>query len=137
MLLSRIFAVLLGLYLLSSIDAVAGDYTVSYAFDAGDLNDAGTTTKCKYQAFCQIELVKLDLSISLVLYRGNKIDVSVLGGRSRLACCYFSDGVHWFSRDLDQPFVRLVVYEGHARRRNEYIQNLPVGVLYLQFSGMK
>ncbi len=40
------------LSLLWSADAAAGDYTVSYALDAGDQNDSGVTHDCKYGELC-------------------------------------------------------------------------------------
>jgi hypothetical protein len=33
--------------------------------------------------------------------------------------------------------LRLYIYEGYARKRNEYVQNLPLGLLYLQLSDLK
>lgn len=136
------YLVLLAFSLLSSLDAHAGDYTISYAIEAGDLNDSGTIRDCRYHESCRIRSDKLDLWILLYLHfsdreKSNEMIISVDGGRSRPACCYFSDGVRQLSRNVEQPLVRLGVYEGHARRRNEFIQNLPVGVLHLQFSDMK
>jgi hypothetical protein len=45
--------------------AFAGDYTVSYALDAGDLNDSGMTDACMYALPCVFNSDKLDLSINL------------------------------------------------------------------------
>jgi len=97
---------------------------------------------CKYGQGCLVKSDKLDLSILLDLYfpdrdgRG-QVYVHVYGGRGRLACCYFSDGAYSLSFSLEGPFIHLGVYEGRARRRNEFVRNQPLGILYLQFSDMK
>jgi hypothetical protein len=124
---------------LSGGDAHAGDYTISYAFDAGELNDAGTKHDCKYGQECLIKSDKLDLSISLDLYFPDRdgherVSVDVYGGRSRVACCYFSDGADSLRFSLEGPFVHLGVYEGRARRGNEFVRDEWLGILYLQFS---
>jgi hypothetical protein len=142
MLSRTLFAVVLTFCSPFSRSAFASDYVVSYAFDAGSLNDAGTVRDCRYGESCRIKSKSLDLSISLDVYlplRGNRkeLSVSIYGGRTRPDCCFFSDGVEYRTFALEDSFVQLGVYEGHARRRNEFIRNSPLGVLYLQFSDMK
>lgn len=136
---------------LSSVDAFAGDYTVSYAFDGttsedvatgatSAFNETGTTKACRYDSYCTLELARSNLTISVRVQRSGRHRVVVLadGGRSRgMACCYFSDGDRSAERDLAQPLLRLHIYEGRARRRNEVVQNIPLGLLYLQFSELK
>jgi len=137
--------------LLLSADAFAGDYAVSYAFDGttredvaagvtSTLNEVGITKECHYEKPCTIELTKSDLTISLYVERSGYHEVMVFadGGRSLSAgCCYFSGGDRLASRKLTEPLLRLWIYEGQARKRNEYVQNLPLGLLYLQFSDFK
>ena len=152
MLLRRILSVVIAAAgLLASVDAFAADYTVSYAFDGttredvaagatSSLNEAGTTKECQYETSCTIELTKSDLTISLIVKRSGRRKVVVYadGGRSRsTGCCYFSDGLRLVESELTQPLLRLYIYEGHARKRNEYVQNLPLGLLYLQLSDLK
>ena len=119
--------------------AFAGDYTVSYALDAGDLKDSGTSHDCTYGQSCTIRSDKLDLSVIVAVYLPDRrkpkhASISVLGGRSRLDCCFFPDGVSDFDFDFEKPFVKIGVYEGRRRRRNEFVLNSPLGILYLQFS---
>lgn len=137
--------------LLLSAEAFAGDYTVSYAFDGAtkedgaagttsSLNEEGTTKECQYERSCTIELAKSDLTISIDVRRSSRHEVVVYayGGRSRSAgCCYFSGGDTRAQLDLAQPLLRLRIYEGHARKRNEVVQNLHLGLLYLQFSDLR
>lgn len=129
------------LYALATAHAFAGDYTVSYAFDGGDINDSGTVHRCRYARSCVITSDKLDLSIMvdvLLPRKGpyKKLSVSVYGGRSRPDCCFFSDGVGSVDVDLENTFMPLGVYEGRARKRNEFVRNSPLGILYLQFTDM-
>lgn len=133
------------------VDAFAGDYTVSYAFDGttredvaagamSALNEEGTSRECQYERPCTIELMKSDLTISIDVRRSSLHQVVVYadGGRSRSAgCCYFSGGDTRAQLDLTQPLLRLRIYEGHARKRNEVVQNLHLGLLYLQFSDLR
>ncbi len=134
-----IYIVLLWLVLLPSTCASAGDYTVAYAFDAGDLNDAGKKGDCEYSSFCLIKSEKLKLSISLSFWHPDhrEVDIHLYGNKERPACCYFADGVDSVVSDARGSLIRLHVFEGHARIRNEFIQNVPLGILYLQFSNAK
>ncbi|WP_156927645.1 hypothetical protein [Bradyrhizobium sp. Tv2a-2] len=125
-----------------SSSAFAGDYVVSYAIDAGSLNDTGTVRSCRYGELCRVSSKSLDLSILISVYlplrRNQKeLNVSVSGGRSRPDCCFLSDGVDWRSFTLEESFFEIRLYEGHARRRNEFLINSPLGILYLQFSDLK
>jgi hypothetical protein len=125
--------------LLLSAEASAGDYIVSYAFDAGEgLNDSGKQT-CEYKSYCRIESEKLKLSISLAFWDPNHriVTISVSGEQGRWGCCYFSDGVDDVKRDARDSLIRLYVYVGRRRIRNEFIQNEPLGILYLQFLDIK
>lgn len=152
MLLRRIlYVTILATGLLPSVEAFAGDYTVAYAFDGttredvaagatSAINEEGTTKECQYERRCTIELTKSDLTISFRVDRSgyHKVIVFAAGGRSRsIGCCYFSGGDRLAASELPQPLLRLYIYEGHARKRNEYVQNLLLGLLYLQFSDLK
>lgn len=152
MLLRRIlFVMMVVTGLLPSIDAFAGDYTVSYAFDGttredvaagvmSSLSEEGTTKECQYETRCTIKLTKSDLTISLSVKRSGsqKVTVFAYGGRSRDAgCCYFWGGDRLAARELAEPLLRLWIYEGQARKGNEYVENIPLGLLYLQFSDLR
>ena len=140
MLLRRsVFVLLAAFFLLSSAHASDGNFTVSYAFDALDgLNDLGKRI-CEYKSSCTIESEILKLSIELAFWDPNHriVTISVSGERGRWGCCYFSDGVREVKRDVRDSVVRLYVYVGRPRIRNEFIQNEPLGILYLRFLDMK
>ncbi len=107
--------------LLPSLEAFAGDYTVSYAFDGttradvaagatSALNEPGVTKECQYERRCTVELTKSDLTISLQVERSgpHKVTVFADGGRSRSdGCCYFFGGDRLVARDLTEPLLRL------------------------------
>ena len=126
-------------FCLSSAEASAGDYTVAYAFDAGDVNDTGKTKTCEYKTPCLVKSDKLELSILLSFWHSDRkeVHVEVYGDKGRPACCYFFDGVNSVRRNARESLIRLHVFEGRGRIRNEFIQNALLGVLYLQFSDMK
>ncbi len=134
-----IFAVLLTGFLLSSAGASAGDYTVAYAFDAGDVNDAGKIEGCEYEKPCLFKSEKMDLSVLLTFWHPNhdEVHVHVYGITGRPACCYFFDGNDTVRRNARDSLIRLHVFVGRRRIRNEFIQNQLLGILYLQFLDMK
>ncbi len=136
-----ICAVLLVLFLLPGAGAFAGDYTVSYAFDAGDVNDTGKT-ECEFKYICEVNSEKFDLNLAFSFSNSERnylirhaVRIWIHGTRASI-CCYFSDGVDSIVRSAES-LIRLNVYKGHRRIRNEFIQNEPFGVLYLQFSNTK
>ena len=131
---------LLAFFSFPSAGASAADYKVSYAIDAGDINDAGTV-RCDENSDCKIKLKKQNFTITLRpfgrSYRG-AVTIGISGDSNRWGCCYFADGVDEVVRDVtaESP-IRLGVYVGrrqnHPRRTSEYLINEPLGVLYLQF----
>src|SRR5436309_382237 len=74
------WVVLLGFFLLSSSAASAGDYTVAYAFDAGDENDTGKIADCAYEKPCYLKSEKLSLSMVLTFWGQNHDEVHVRVG---------------------------------------------------------
>jgi hypothetical protein len=128
--------------LLSSVEASASGYRVSYAIDAGDNNESGTVT-CDYKSECEVKLKRLELSITFryrdPVYRtGFAIRISGVGSRS--GCCYFADGMDEVVRDVRiDDTIRLGIYVGRKRSRaSEFLINEPLlGILYLQYSDIK
>ena len=129
---------LLTIFLLFSLPASAADYTVNYAFDGKEHVETGSA-ECEFRYYCSLKIK--DSGVSLLLgfrdVRRTRIGISVYGDR-RSDCCFFSDGVHSVSRDVSgSSLIRLQIYEGHARKGNEFLQNLPIGLLYLKISQQK
>jgi hypothetical protein len=122
-------------FALTSTTSRAGDYVVSWAFDAGDKNETGIRADCVYTKLCIIKPEKSDFTVDLTFWRPKsrvaRIEISRVFG-----CCYFAQGESFVERGTDS-LIRLGVYEGRRRKGNEYVLNAPVGILYLQFSDLK
>ena len=140
MLLRSIFGIfLLTFWLAPTVGVLAADYKVSYALDAGDINDSGTA-KCDEESDCKIELKKQNFTITLRPFGRSYRSASTIriqGDSSRWGCCYFADGVDHVVRHLTESPVRLGVYVGrrgqnYPRRTSEYLVNEPLGLLYLR-----
>ena len=131
-------------FLLSPSGAFAAEYKVSYAIDAGDINDAGTVT-CDEESDCKIELKRQNVTITLRPFGRSYRSASTIriwGDSSRWGCCYFADGVDHVVRHLNESPVRLGVYVGrrgqnYPRRSTEYLVNEPLGILYLRILDAK
>jgi hypothetical protein len=134
--LTTLAVALLTCLLCSGGKAAAADYVVNYAFDLEGKTDAGRKETCEYVRPCQIESESLGMRIILVFtYPDHRsVYVTVHG---KLGCCYFSDGVDSISLDPKSSLHHLKLFEGKARRRNEFVGNTKVGVLYLTFSDLQ
>jgi hypothetical protein len=134
--LTSILAALLFLCMTENVSA--GDYTVAYALEVGDQKDAGKTATCEYAKPCEIVSQDLGLHILLdfVYPSHSNLYVSVRRIRGGRACCFFADGEQSFSMDPHQSFRGMSIFEGHARRRNEFIENSKLGTLYLGFTDL-
>lgn len=122
-------------FLLTSTICCAGDYVVSWAFDAGDKNETGIRADCVYSEYCTIKPEKSNFDISLRFWRPG-YSVASIRISPGLSCCYFLQGESSVERGTES-LIRLAVYEGRARKGNEYVLNTPVGYFYLQFSDLK
>lgn len=125
---------LLAVSLMSTMSR-AGDYVVSWAFDAGDKNETGIRADCVYSEFCTIKPEKSDFDIRLIFRRPGYRVVSILISQG-LDCCYFAQGERSVERGTES-LIRIGIYEGRARKGNEYVLNTPLGFFYLQFSDLK
>ena len=130
--------VLLTLSLFFNLPAAAGDYTITYAFDGPEAIETGKA-ECECRSYCEIKFENAGVSLSLGFRdaRHTSLGISAYAPR-RANCCFFSDGVDSVSRDIRvSSLIRLRVYEGHRRRGNEFIQNLPIGLVYLKISDLR
>ena len=129
-------AALLAFFLLSSTGASAGDYSLTYAIDANGKNDAGKIETCEYVEPCEIRPAGLGLWISLSFIRPDHRWVNlVLYGPA--GCCFSADGIRTIYLEIKPGLLRVPIYEGRARRGNEFVQNNRFGILYLEFSNLR
>ena len=126
------------LFLSTAVSVSAGDYTVAYALEIGNQKDAGKMATCAYAKPCEIVSGELGLHILLgfIYPSHNKLYVSVRRLKGDRACCFFADGEPSFSMDPHQSFRGMSIFEGHARRRNELVENDKLGTLYLGFTDL-
>lgn len=115
--------------------ARAGDYVVAWAFDAGDKNEVGTKADCVYREYCTIRLEKFAFEVT-IRFRRPGYRVATVAISPGIGCCYFSEGERSVERGTDS-LIRLGVFEGRARRGNEFVLNSSVGHFYLLFSDLK
>jgi hypothetical protein len=126
------------LFLYTTANASAGDYTVAYALEVGDQKDTGKISTCNYTKPCEIVSEDLGLLIILVfIYPSHSnLYVNVRRIRGGRDCCFFADGKDSFAMDPHEMLRGTPIFEGHARRRNEFVENYKLGVLYLGFSDL-
>ena len=120
----------------SSVGAAAGDYSVAYAIDADGKNDTGKVETCEYDRPCEITSQSLGLSIVLHFNRPDHLFFN-LQVKGPSGCCYSADAAKTIYLKIDPTLLRVPLYEGRPRRRNEFVQNSLFGILYLAFSDMR
>jgi hypothetical protein len=122
--------------LLSNGKGAAADYVVNYALDVDGKTDAGKKETCEYVRPCEIISESSGIRVVMNFTYPDHLSVytHVYG---RLGCCYFRDGADSISLDPKLPLHHLQIFEGRARRQNEFVQNRKIGVLYLSFSDMR
>jgi hypothetical protein len=132
---SRVTFVILLLFILSA-NAFAGDYTVAYALDIGGKIETGKIDNCEYAKQCVIASKDFGLSVTtyFIYPEDREVSVTVYG---KPGCCYFTDGKESRSFDSRQPIPSMAIFEGHARRRNEFVQNYRLGTLYLRLLNLQ
>jgi hypothetical protein len=128
----------LGMLLLGILNAnaFAGDYTVAYALEIGGKTETGKVDNCQYTKQCEIASKDFGLSIfTYFIYPENRdVYVTVEGKKG---CCYFNDGNESISLDSRRPIPGMAIFEGHARRKNEFVQNNRLGTLYLKLLNLR
>jgi hypothetical protein len=131
-----IFGLAATLLFLSSADASAGDYSVTYAIDTDAKNDAGKIESCEYARRCVIKSNSLGLSIDLRFIREDHswVELEVNGPPG---CCYSADAASTIYLEIKPALLRVPIYEGRPRRRNEFVLNKKFGVLYIEFSNLR
>jgi hypothetical protein len=135
-LIRSIYAALLALVLFSSNGASAGDFSLIYAIDANGKTDAGKIKTCEYFKTCEIESADLRLSISLWIIRPDHSSAE-LHVNGPPGCCYSIDAAETIYLSTEPGLRRVPLYQGRARRGNEFVRNKRFGMLYLEFSDMR
>jgi len=125
-------------YLIASLavlltPSAAADYSSVYALEFHGARQTGAFENCEFRRSCIISIKALNLELQI--YRSSKEDkqvrVDLLG---RAGCCFFEDGKSSTGIDIRKPMQKIVIFEGRARVKNEYVQNTIVGFILLGFS---
>jgi len=123
---------LLGVLLSSSI-VLADDYRVDFGIKTKTGEDVGTIT-CQFGEICRENVASLGLRISILILRSRRERASVHVNGSDLSCCYFVGAADSLDVDTHQPLSRVVFSQGARARGALFIQNQPMGTLFLRFS---
>src|SRR5215468_10429065 len=114
-------------------DGRAADYSLSYGIELNGMRATGTLNQCNIGQRCEIRNDRLDLSVSVTVDRvANWLaDVRIA---HQGTCCLFGGGDDSYLANVRQDLIRIPIYEGKRRLKNEVVQNKSVGTLWLSFS---
>jgi hypothetical protein len=116
-----------------STSAQASTYAVAYALEVGDQTETGMVATCEYTKPCEIKSKRFDLSaFTYFIYPANRVVYVSVDGEP--GCCLFADGERYFTFEPKDATRSIALYEGHARKLNEFVQNHRLGTLTLRFS---
>lgn len=127
----RMLIITAALLLISVCGARAESYRVDYAVKV-QTGEATGSVICRYDQNCTVDLKTLQMKLAISIlrdYRG-RADLVLDGSNS---CCLFDGATRRPSVNPRQPSLRLRLFTGEAARGLEYIENEPIGVLYLKF----
>jgi hypothetical protein len=116
---------------LTSVAALAEDYTVDFGAETKAGRESGTL-HCRLNEFCDAKMQSLKLRISLQVLRSYPSEADVYLFSSELSCCYFANDridITVYPREQLSP---LPFFKG-AGRGNLYIEKERAGTLYLRF----
>ena len=119
--------------------ALAGDYQVAYAIDAGGLRESGKHVECTYGRACILIFEKTSIRVATKTFTesDNRSHIVVVTIYDDKMCCYFSDGGNEMSISGGEPFHKLEIFEGKKRSGNELVVNSKIGYLYLEFANFR
>jgi hypothetical protein len=125
---------MLACVLLSSNAARAADYSVDFGVDTVNAGKDAGSLACQLRKRCSAKLEPLGLNVSFdVSWKESGEAVVRLENEGR-SCCYFAGGGRTVVVDGRAPLSRLPFFRGTAPRGGLFIQNEPVGVLFLRFN---
>jgi hypothetical protein len=108
----------------------AGDYSIEYAIYA-DYSSSRGTLDCSSGKPCRKQIDELKLRLKIFLpTRANQDAEVFLSGRA--GCCLFRDG-KLSATVYPRGRKKLAIFEGRARKGNEFVLNNEVGTLILDF----
>ena len=118
---------------LASSTVLADDYRVDFGIKTKTGEDARTIT-CQFGEMCGEAVASLGLRISILVFRSHPERASVYVNGSDLSCCYFVGAADSLDVDTRQPLSRVGFFQGARARGALFIENKPMGTLFLRFS---
>jgi hypothetical protein len=113
----------------SNSNAASSKYSIAYAIEKGGNSERGAF-QCELRKVCRQLIGPEKLRLTITFMEESDVWVSLSG---RAGCCYFDDA-NWRAQvDSRRRSHRLPIFEGVARRGNEFVQNDRVGILRLEF----
>jgi len=119
--------------LLSSNTARAADYSVDFGVDTVNAGKDAGSLACQLRKRCSAKLEPLGLNVSFDVSWKESGEATVRLENEDRSCCYFADGRRSVTVDGRAPLSRLPFFRGAAPRGGLFVQNEPVGILFLRF----
>lgn len=126
-----VLLLLVGLVLFGTTKAATTEYIVEYTIVAPHETDSSVVT-CKNNDICEIKSDVFHLSILLHVPWPTQ-DEGIVRVYGKPGCCFFQDGTEALTINTSQSTIRLPIFVGRERRGLEILENIPLGVLYLNF----
>jgi hypothetical protein len=132
--LSAVLGATLACASLSSNAARAADYSVDFGVDTVNAGkDAGSLTG-QLRKRCSAKLKPFGLNVSFDVSWEDSGEATIRLENEDRSCCYFADGRRSVIVDGRAPLSRLPFFEGPVPRAGLFVQNEPVGILFLKFN---
>ena len=126
----------LGVLLLALLAAPAAaqgttGYTIAYGIQLGDFQDKGVIERCETSRSCEAKMRDGKTRLSVSVGARGDVTVSLHGAEP---CCLFGNGDRFRMVTRERRVQHLPLFIGRTRQRNEVIQNVKVGDLYVALS---
>jgi hypothetical protein len=113
----------------SNSNAASSKYSIAYTIEKGGNFEKGAF-QCELRDICSRWMGPEKLHLTITFMEESDVWVLLSG---QAGCCVFEDA-NWLAHvDSRKRWHRLTIFEGKARKGNEFIQNVRVGTLRLEF----
>src|SRR5215472_5451690 len=120
--------------LCSNNRALASDYRIEVGVETGAGNDVGAQN-CTLAEVCTVRFKALKLNVRVYVSRRGSAEATVYVDGDEIGCCYFTGAVDsTVVVAPDTGVAQLPFFKGARARGGLFIQNEPVGTLYLRLN---
>jgi len=118
----------------SNTPASAADYRIEVGVETDAGKDAGAQS-CTLAEVCTARLEALKLNVRVYVSRRKSAEARVFLDGDKIGCCYFTGATDsTVVAAPDAGVARLPFFKGIRARGGLFIQNEPVGTLYLRLN---